>query len=294
MTPPRLIFRHIAEHIPSSYFDLEFTLLPSPAAAAAAAQQGSTTACAAGIMLPAWAASSIHSTSSDTHSAGITAAGQGAVLLYDFVTCTLCLTVGPGVGAELLCQGDSGSNPSSAAVEAAAGRPELAAAELLASYFPAGSSDVSRKWPATVRQLGGQLRLAAFEPLKLRLLMDFSLLEVFCGDGQVLSTRVYRGVWTAGRDSSLLAESASTAVQAVSGHAGMPLQQDGPAGDSSVTTEALASPIGEHSSIRDVCEVNADGLGMHGPAGVHLLAVGSDAVAADVCMHAMGSAWVES
>jgi hypothetical protein len=40
-----------------------------------------------------------------------------------------------------------------------------------------------------------KLHLSPGEALQLQLFMDYSVLEVFFGDGQVLSTRVYRGEW---------------------------------------------------------------------------------------------------
>jgi hypothetical protein len=43
-----------------------------------------------------------------------------------------------------------------------------------------------------VRRLGGKLRLAPGEALTLQVYLDYSLLEIYTGDGQVLSTRVYR------------------------------------------------------------------------------------------------------
>lgn len=45
----------------------------------------------------------------------------------------------------------------------------------------------------TARHIGGQIDVKPGQPLQLRLLLDFSCLEVFTGTGEVLSTRVYRG-----------------------------------------------------------------------------------------------------
>jgi hypothetical protein len=166
------------------------------------------------MVLPAWTETT-SSSSSSSGAAGVTVTGQGAVLLYDFASCKLLLTVGPGVGAELLTQLETALAKSAVATSASA--------DALAKYTPAGfeaaqaSSQRARscaaagtssgcsdagKLHAGVRQLQGQLRLAPGQPLQLRLLMDFSLLEVFCGDGQVMSTRLYRGVWPSGSSGS--------------------------------------------------------------------------------------------
>jgi hypothetical protein len=45
----------------------------------------------------------------------------------------------------------------------------------------------------TVRRVGGKLDPESFQTLALRIILDHSLLEVFTGTGQVISTRVYRG-----------------------------------------------------------------------------------------------------
>ncbi|KAF6251533.1 hypothetical protein COO60DRAFT_1559078 [Scenedesmus sp. NREL 46B-D3] len=51
---------------------------------------------------------------------------------------------------------------------------------------------------AGVRVLSCELRpLQAGEPLQMRLLLDYSILELFFGTGEVLTTRVYRGAPTA-------------------------------------------------------------------------------------------------
>ncbi|KAF6264644.1 hypothetical protein COO60DRAFT_75136 [Scenedesmus sp. NREL 46B-D3] len=315
--------RHIGAGIPSSYFDLAVTLLPAAAATDAAAD-GSTcnTSCLAGVVLPAWAATNSSSSSSD-----VAVAAQGAVLLYDFASCELVLTVGPAVGANLLT-------------------PLASPAEVLAQYTPAGlaaaqvgsqnssgcaaadgagrSGSRHAGMRAGVRQLQGKLRLARGQPLQLRLLMDFSLLEVFCGDGQVLSTRLYRGVWVtgsstggsgaaacaAGGDGTSRAGSSSDASI---GPAGVATAADGLAaagvdtrtghssrGISNNTTAAAATaPQQSRGQVQHAAQqadaeaVVADNVvrsasNMHG---VYLLAVGGGAVASGVSMHAMGSAW---
>lgn len=45
----------------------------------------------------------------------------------------------------------------------------------------------------TARRVGGRLEPRGIETLALRCMLDHSLLEVFCGTGQVITTRVYRG-----------------------------------------------------------------------------------------------------
>jgi beta-fructofuranosidase len=45
----------------------------------------------------------------------------------------------------------------------------------------------------TVRRVGGKLDPESFRTLALRIILDHSLLEVFTGTGQVITTRVYRG-----------------------------------------------------------------------------------------------------
>jgi sucrose-6-phosphate hydrolase SacC (GH32 family) len=44
-----------------------------------------------------------------------------------------------------------------------------------------------------VRRIGGKVDPAGFDTLALRIILDHSLLEVFTGSGQVVTTRVYRG-----------------------------------------------------------------------------------------------------
>lgn len=46
---------------------------------------------------------------------------------------------------------------------------------------------------ATARRVGGRLEPRGLDRLALRCILDHSLLEVFCGTGQVITTRVYRG-----------------------------------------------------------------------------------------------------
>jgi Glycosyl hydrolases family 32 C terminal len=45
----------------------------------------------------------------------------------------------------------------------------------------------------SVRRIGGRVDPAGYDALALRVLLDHSLLEVFTGSGQVITTRVYRG-----------------------------------------------------------------------------------------------------
>ena len=44
-----------------------------------------------------------------------------------------------------------------------------------------------------VRRTGGKLETRGADALALRIILDHSLLEVFTGSGQVITTRVYRG-----------------------------------------------------------------------------------------------------
>eukprot|EP00892_Ulva_mutabilis_P009472 jgi/Ulvmu1/6898/UM031_0104.1 len=52
----------------------------------------------------------------------------------------------------------------------------------------------------TARRVGGRLEPRGLDTLALRCLLDHSLLEVFCGTGQVITTRVYRGEPPAAED----------------------------------------------------------------------------------------------
>lgn len=52
----------------------------------------------------------------------------------------------------------------------------------------------------TARRVGGRLEPRGADRLALRLILDHSLLEVFCGTGQVITTRVYRGAPPTPRD----------------------------------------------------------------------------------------------
>lgn len=88
--------------------------------------------------------------------------GQGAVIIYDFGTCKLSVVIGPS--CELINQ-----KPGNATT--------------------GGST----------RKVGGKLKhIKPGQPVKLRVLFDYSLLEVFTDTGDVLSTRVYRGHWEPG------------------------------------------------------------------------------------------------
>lgn len=52
-------------------------------------------------------------------------------------------------------------------------------------------------------RIGGEIDLKPGEPLDLRVLIDKSCIEVFCGSGEVLSTRVYRGIPPKGADAGV-------------------------------------------------------------------------------------------
>lgn len=52
-------------------------------------------------------------------------------------------------------------------------------------------------------RIGGEIDLKPGEALELRVLIDNSCIEVFCGSGEVLSTRVYRGVPPKGADAGV-------------------------------------------------------------------------------------------
>eukprot|EP00775_Hariotina_reticulata_P011368 gene11368-11517_t len=101
-------------------------------------------------------------------------------VLKDARTCKLSLTVGQGVGSSVQ----------------------------LSSHNDAAEQ-------AGIRVLEGILHLLPFQPVRLRLLMDFSLLEVFADDGQTLSTRIYRGHWPA------VAAAPVTAISGVTSEGGM-------------------------------------------------------------------------
>jgi hypothetical protein len=55
----------------------------------------------------------------------------------------------------------------------------------------------------TARTIGGRISQQPGQPLQLRVLLDYSVLEVFTGTGEVLSTRVYRGTPPSGADAGL-------------------------------------------------------------------------------------------
>lgn len=52
-------------------------------------------------------------------------------------------------------------------------------------------------------RVGGAIDIKPGEPLELRILIDHSCIEVFCGGGEVLSTRVYRGIPPIGADAGI-------------------------------------------------------------------------------------------
>jgi len=138
-------------------------------------------------MLPAYQyaamqpASNGHS-SSDEAGSGPISAGQGLLVLYDFSSCELSVTVGSGVGLDVLQEAADGG---AASVLEQYVRGRSGGSQSSSSGLGARSADE--------RRLGGKLRLAPGDALQLQVFLDYSLLEVFAGDGQVLSTRVYRG-----------------------------------------------------------------------------------------------------
>jgi hypothetical protein len=193
--------RHIAADVPSAYCSITLTLKvtnplaagvagfmlpayhytpadsstsnskcpPSPAAAAAAAGGGGGGGCA-------------------SSSSSVESVGQGLLVLYDFSSCQLSVIVGPGVGIDLL--------------QAAAQSPEAVQSALVhyntistaSSSSSSSSGGGAVQAAAGVRVLGGKLRLALCQQLKLQVYMDYSLLELFATEaGQTLSTRLYRG-----------------------------------------------------------------------------------------------------
>jgi len=106
-----------------------------------------------------------------------------------------------------------------------------------------------------------KLHLRPGEALQLQMFMDFSVLEVFFGDGQVLSTRVYRGEWA-------------------------------------VPEGSVESGAGEHESVKIASIEAGDAAVARGCCGVQLLAsTGAGAsgttggVLADISMHVMKACW---
>jgi sucrose-6-phosphate hydrolase SacC (GH32 family) len=55
----------------------------------------------------------------------------------------------------------------------------------------------------TARRVGGRLEPRGLQTLSLRIILDCSLLEVFAGSGQVITTRVYRGTPPSPQDSGI-------------------------------------------------------------------------------------------
>lgn len=55
----------------------------------------------------------------------------------------------------------------------------------------------------TARRIGGRLEPRGLQTLALRIIIDSSLLEVFAGSGQVITTRVYRGSPPSPQDSGI-------------------------------------------------------------------------------------------
>jgi beta-fructofuranosidase len=180
--------KHIGSTVPASYFDLQLTLAPATTATAA---DGDHQAGAVGVIIPAWSSSSNHSATADSIASvkGIT--GQGVLVMYEFSSSRLTVMIDDGIGQGLKPAGSAASNTTHVAecIEAAS---TAAAAGGKARNAAGGPQELRR------RVLVGQLRLPPQQPLELRMLVDYSLLEVFTSDGQVLSTRVYRGVWPAG------------------------------------------------------------------------------------------------
>jgi hypothetical protein len=102
------------------------------------------------------------------------------LLLYDFEACVLQLQVGAGVGDEWLDL----LNPAAVQEGRAGSHTSHAGGQ--------GTGGTGR--PAAVRTLALQLEGPAYVPLELQVFVDGSVVEVFTGDGQVMSTRAYRGL----------------------------------------------------------------------------------------------------
>eukprot|EP00879_Flechtneria_rotunda_P032500 GHRR01035716.1.p1 GENE.GHRR01035716.1~~GHRR01035716.1.p1 ORF type:complete len:589 (+),score=232.13 GHRR01035716.1:702-2468(+) len=273
--------RHIAAEVPASYFDLEVSLKPQPG----------STSCTAGIVLPAWsAADTVNSRNGAAAAAasGSMTENQGAILVYDFASCQLSVIIGPGVGQEFSAAAAAPAGSSQATTASDSNNSSSdngsqdVAAMLLARYTAAGSG--SDGGASGVRQLGGQLRLSPFQPLKLRVLMDFSLLEMFTADGQTLSTRCYRGRWPTATNSSRSNILTSSIDSSISSNVAA-----GAAADSGYVTSGQDSSQAAAAAAEPAGSATAKGA----PGGVWLLAFGSQVTAEDVGMHAMSSAWVD-
>lgn len=223
-------------------------MLPSAAVTTAAA---GGQACTAGLVLPAWSSRN-SSSATDAALAAKEVGGQGVLVLYDFSSSRLTVVIGDGVGQGLMA--------AESAEEAGAGRTALEEC-IRAAGTASRLSD-------GLRVLGGQLRVRPGYPMKLRLLMDYSLLEIFTSDGQALSTRVYRGLWPA--EDGQVEESVGP-----------------PVADSDLAPAAAlldaAAPSGKASSASTVITAV--------PCGCYLFADGGTVLARDIHMSAMGTAW---
>eukprot|EP00878_Enallax_costatus_P011352 GHUV01011855.1.p1 GENE.GHUV01011855.1~~GHUV01011855.1.p1 ORF type:complete len:508 (+),score=138.82 GHUV01011855.1:481-2004(+) len=276
--------RHIGGTVATSYFDLELTLQPHQhTTSTAAAQHGSKT-CTAGLVLPAWTAqkpSSSASSAPGNSAAAQKIVGQGVVILYDFNSCRLTVLVGDGVGQEI----NVAMPPESVTTSADLGRYTAAAAVAAASTSCSKGQQHASHLGDNVRILGGQLHCRPDDPVKLRILMDYSLLEVFTGDGQVLSTRVYRGLWPAGGEGEL--NPTLDPVGITAGEVGV-----GPDVNASelesAGTRGLTDEGGGSEAAAAGKEV-ADAV----PRGCYVFVDGGRVTAQGVSMSAMQTAWVD-
>lgn len=200
--------------------------------------------------------------------------------MYDFATCQLVVVAGHDVGAaavngrlapEVLtalqdaahavaeAQHAAGQD-SQAAVAAEEAEKEAAAAVVsVGAAIPVGATS------AGTRVMGGGLGCAPGEALDLRLLLDWSLVELFAGTGEALATRVYRG------------EPAAAAGADGNGTAG--------AGGGGAATEAEGGGVGGSA---DGAEAGQQLAGQ-----VWLVAMGSAAHVSSVSAHCMRHIWIE-
>jgi hypothetical protein len=161
-------------------------------------------------------------------SSGWLATVQAAAVTYEFDTCQLQVLVGPPADVEdalkqqnkpfAKAPGQPGGMAAPPSVRMASslceGCPVVGAQPMNMPATPAPPGNIP---PSPVRTLCCQLRGEPHQEVTLRLLLDYSILELFTGTGEVLTTRVYRGAPTA--RAAALAAKKEAALAAADAHA---------------------------------------------------------------------------
>lgn len=161
-------------------------------------------------------------------SSGWLATVQAAAVTYEFDTCQLQVLVGPPADVEdALKQQNKPFAKAPGQPGGMAAPPSVRLATSLCEgcpmvgpqpmQMPATPAPPEANPASPVRTLCCQLRGEPQEEVTLRLLLDYSILELFTGSGEVLTTRVYRGAPTA--RAAALAAKKEAALAAADAHA---------------------------------------------------------------------------